>query len=177
MGEAPASGSTPIAAAALRELEYWWYVLALIVAYIVPSIVESIPISINRMIAGAYGPPRALLWSRYPRAVDRRGGPPAARYEPPRVVDPVAGDLHCLAFAMGGAVMMTGGWGRGSAPAGIFLLIGAICAIVLLVSNLPGTPGDNRYGPNPYGSQGTAAAAWNSIRLTGRDALPSAVHR
>ena len=41
----------------------------------------------------------------------------------------------------------------------IFLMIGAIGAIVLLVFYcLPGTPGDNRYGPNPYGSQGTAAA-------------------
>lgn len=41
---------------------------------------------------------------------------------------------------------------------GIFTLIGLICAIVLLVFYcLPGTPGPNRFGPDPMGSTGDLA--------------------
>jgi uncharacterized membrane protein YhaH (DUF805 family) len=61
------------------------------------------------------------------------------------------------AAAGGSAVGMMAGAGI----AGIFLLIGFICALVLLVFMvLPSTPGDNRYGPNPYGegASGTIAA-------------------
>ena len=56
---------------------------------------------------------------------------------------------------MGGGGSMTG-----LGMAGIFLLIGAVCALVLLVFMvLPGTPGDNRYGPNPYGQGGGSTVA------------------
>ena len=132
--------------------------LAIIVAYIVLSIVESI-IGINRMIAGAYGPLTALLWlaTLVPSiavAVRRLHDTNRSGWWLLLPIIP-----YCLAFALGGAAMMTGGLGAGLGTAGIFLMIGAIGAIVLLVFYcLPGTPGDNRYGPNPYGSQGTAAA-------------------
>jgi uncharacterized membrane protein YhaH (DUF805 family) len=138
--------------------EYWWYVLALIVAYIVLSVVESI-LGINRMIAGAYGPLTALLWLG--TLVPSIAAGVRRLHDTNRsgwwILLPVV--PYCLAFALGGAAMMTGGLGAGLGTAGIFLLIGFVCAIVLLVFYcLPGTPGDNRYGPNPYGSQGTPAA-------------------
>src|SRR4051794_26970709 len=41
--------------------EYWWYVLAVVVAFIVLGIIESI-LGINHMIFYAYGPLRALFW-------------------------------------------------------------------------------------------------------------------
>ena len=41
--------------------EYWWFVLALIVCYIVISIIESV-IGLNRMVMGVYGPLMILLW-------------------------------------------------------------------------------------------------------------------
>jgi uncharacterized membrane protein YhaH (DUF805 family) len=59
-------------------------------------------------------------------------------------------------MASGSAVGLTAGLGI----AGIFMFIGFVCAIVLLVFMvLPGTPGDNRYGPNPLGDAGPAIAA------------------
>ena len=105
--------------------EYWWYVLALIVAYIVLSIVESI-LSINRMIAGAYGPLTALLWlaTLVPSiavAVRRLHDTNRTGWW---ILLPVV--PYGLAFAMGGAAMMTGGMRAGLGTAGIFLLIGLI---------------------------------------------------
>ena len=41
--------------------EYWWFVLAIIVAYVVISIVESL-LGTNHMIMGIYGPLAVLLW-------------------------------------------------------------------------------------------------------------------
>jgi uncharacterized membrane protein YhaH (DUF805 family) len=62
---------------------------------------------------------------------------------------------YCLAILLGGAALMGGpatgsamGVGAGMGIAAIFMLIGLACAIALLVFYcLPGTPGDNRYGP------------------------------
>jgi uncharacterized membrane protein YhaH (DUF805 family) len=55
---------------------------------------------------------------------------------------------------------MAGGLGAGLGIAALFLFVGFICAIVLLVFMvLPGTPGENRYGPNPYGDGSGAAVA------------------
>ena len=145
--------------------EYWWFFLALIVAYIVISIIESI-LGINRMVGGVYGPITALLLLgtlvpsiavgvRRLHDTNRSGW---------WILMPLV--PYCLAFVLGGAAMMGGAatgnpasMGAGMGIAGIFLLIGAVCALVLLIFYcLPGTPGDNSYGPNPYGG-GTAAAA------------------
>ena len=138
--------------------EYWWFVLAIFIVFIVASIVESI-LGINQMVFGVYGPMTVLLWLatlvpsiavgvRRLLVTNRRGW---------WILLPVV--PYCIAFALGGAAM-AGGSMAGAGVAGIFLLIGVACAIALLVFMvLPGTPGDNRYGPNPYGAGGTAAAA------------------
>ena len=41
--------------------EYWWFVLAIIVCYVIINIIESL-IGINRMVLGIYGPLMVLLW-------------------------------------------------------------------------------------------------------------------
>ena len=142
--------------------EYWWFVLAIIVAYIVISIVESI-IGINRMVAGVYGPITVLLMLgtlvpsiavgvRRLHDTNRSGW---------WILLPIV--PYILGMALGGAAMVGAasagsamGLGAGMGIASVFLLIGVACAIALLVFYcLPGTVGDNRYGPDPYG--GSAA--------------------
>ena len=146
--------------------EYWWYVLALIVAFIVVGIVESI-LGIHHMIAYSYGPLSALLWlativpslavgARRLHDTHRSGWWLLMPLIP-----------YCLAIVLGGAAMMAGaaagggaGMMAGAGIAGIFALIGMICALVLLFFMVqPSMPGDNRYGPNPYGETGPAIAA------------------
>ena len=57
-----------------------------------------------------------------------------------------------------GASGSSAGMMAGAGIAWLFLAIGAVGWIVLLVFYcLPGTPGDNRYGPNPYGTSAVAA--------------------
>jgi uncharacterized membrane protein YhaH (DUF805 family) len=145
--------------------EYWWFVLAMIVAYVVLSIVESI-LGIKHIIFGLYGPLSALLWLativpsiavgiRRLHDTDRSGW---------WILLPIV--PYCLGFILGGAAMMGAASGSpagmmaGAGIAGLFLIIGMICAILLLVFMvLPGTPGDNRYGPNPYGEGGGTPVA------------------
>jgi uncharacterized membrane protein YhaH (DUF805 family) len=137
--------------------EYWWFVLGLIVTYIVISIVESI-LGINRMIGGVYGPLMVLLWLativpqisvgvRRLHDTNRSGWWLLLPLIP-----------YCLAFILGGSAMLSGSI-TGLGVAGIFLMIGAVCAIVLLVFMiLPGTPGDNRYGPVSGGAASAVTA-------------------
>jgi uncharacterized membrane protein YhaH (DUF805 family) len=140
--------------------EYWWFVLALIVAFIIVSIIESI-VSINHMILGVYGPLSALLWVgtlvpsiavgvRRLHDTNRTGW---------WILLPII--PYCLALVLGGAALMGGGGSMaGAGIAAIFLLIGGILALVLIVFLvLPSTPGDNRYGPNPYGEGASAVPA------------------
>ena len=139
--------------------EYWWFFLAIIVAYLVISIVESI-VGINKMVFGVYGPLAALLWLatlvpslavgvRRLHDTNRSGW---------LILLPIV--PYILAFALGGPALMAGGLGAGLGIAMLFMLVGFICAIVLLVFMvLPSTPGDNRYGPNPYGEGGSVVHA------------------
>jgi uncharacterized membrane protein YhaH (DUF805 family) len=146
--------------------EYWWFFLAVIIAYIVVSIIEGI-LGINRMVAGVYGPITTLLMLgtlvpsiavgvRRLHDTNRSGWWLLLPLVP-----------YALGMVLGGAAMVGGaatgsavGMGAGLGIAWICMMIGAVGAIVLLVFYcLPGTPGDNRYGPNPYGAAGTAAAA------------------
>jgi len=134
--------------------EYWWFVLALVIAFIVVGIVESI-IGINHMILYSYGPLRALLWLatvvpsiavgvRRLHDTDRSGWWMLLPIVP-----------YTLAMVLGGAAMMGGaatgsgmGMMAGLGIAGIFAFIGMVAGLALLVFMvLPGTPGDNRYGP------------------------------
>jgi len=126
--------------------EYWWFVLALFVAYIVVSIVESI-LGINHMVMGVYGPLAVLLWLgtlvpqiavsiRRLHDTDRSGW---------WLLLPVV--PYVIAGALAGPAILSGNM-AGLGLAGIFLMVGAVCAVVLLVFMiLAGTPGDNRYGP------------------------------
>ena len=147
--------------------EYWWYVLALLVANVVLGILEGI-VGIHHMIFGMYGPLTALLFlgtivpslavgARRLHDTDRTGW---------WLLMPIV--PYVLAFVLGGAAMVGGaaaGVGAGAGAmaglglAAIFLFLGFICAIVLLVFMvLPGTPGDNRYGPNPLSESAATTA-------------------
>jgi uncharacterized membrane protein YhaH (DUF805 family) len=137
-----------------------------IIAYVIVSIIESI-LGINRMVAGIYGPLTVLLMLgtfipsiavgvRRLHDTNRSGWWLLLPLVP-----------YCLAMVLGGAAMVgaarggsSAGMMAGAGIAGIFMLVGAVGAVVLLIFYcMPGTPGDNRYGPNPYGAGGTAAAA------------------
>jgi uncharacterized membrane protein YhaH (DUF805 family) len=145
--------------------EYWWYALALFIANIVLSIIEGI-VGIHHMILGLYGPLTSLLFlativpslavgARRLHDTNRTGW---------WLLMPIV--PYVLAFVLGGAAMMGGAAAAGGAGAlaglgvaAVFLLLGAICAIVLLVFFvLPGTPGENRYGPNPLGESAATTA-------------------
>jgi uncharacterized membrane protein YhaH (DUF805 family) len=144
--------------------EYWWYVLAIIVLSIVARIIDNI---LGMNVVGAYGPlslivmlgllvPNLAVSVRRLHDTNRSGW---------WILLPII--PYCAAFLFGGAAMMgaasgsSAGMMAGAGLAGIFLLIGFVCAIVLLVFMcLPSTPGENRYGPNPYGEgEGSTVAA------------------
>lgn len=146
--------------------EFWWYCLALVVAYILLSIVESI-IGVRGMILGAYGPLTCMLWLativpsiavgvRRLHDINRTGWLVLAPFVP-WILAVVFGGTAMLGAAAGsGAGMMAG-----AGIAAIFMMMALLIEIVLVVLwVLPGTPGDNRYGPDPYGegSGGTVAA-------------------
>jgi uncharacterized membrane protein YhaH (DUF805 family) len=145
--------------------EYWWFFLAVVIAMIVVGIIESI-LGLKGMVLGLYGPLTLLLWLavivpniavgvRRLHDTNRSGW---------WILLPLI--PYALGMVLGGAAVMSAAAGSsagmmaGAGIAGIFFLIGAVCAIVLLVFMvLPGTPGDNRYGPNPYGEGGGTPVA------------------
>jgi len=133
--------------------EYWWFVLAMVIVFVVLSIVESI-VGLNKMILGVYGPLTVLLWLavlvpslsvgvRRLHDTDRSGW-----WLLLMVPYGVAVVLMLRSMSAAAAAGTMPGFGA----AGILMLIGFACLITLLVFYcLAGTPGDNRYGPNPYG--------------------------
>ena len=144
--------------------EFWWYILGVIIVSIVARIIDDL---IGMTLVGPYGPlslilavgllvPNIAVGVRRLHDTNRSGWWLLLPFVP-----------YCLAFVLGGAAMMGGAaTGSGAAAmagagiAGFFLIIGLVCAIVILVFYcLPGTPGDNRFGPNPYGEGGAAVAA------------------
>jgi uncharacterized membrane protein YhaH (DUF805 family) len=137
--------------------EFWWYVLAVVILSIIARIIDSL---IGMTLVGSYGllslivalgllVPNIAVGVRRLHDTNRSGW---------WLLLPIV--PYCLAFVLGGAAMMGGaamgsgaGAMAGAGIAGIFALIGMVCAIVVLVFYcLPGTLGDNRYGPNPYGA-------------------------
>jgi uncharacterized membrane protein YhaH (DUF805 family) len=136
--------------------EYWWFFLATIIAYFVVMIVESI-VGLDATV-GPYGPLSVLLMLallvpslavtlRRLHDTDRTGWWILIAVVPYFIVGVMAG-----AAAAGGS---TGGL----AAAGLLGLVALAGAIVLLVFMvLPGTKGDNRYGPDPYASDTGAVA-------------------
>jgi uncharacterized membrane protein YhaH (DUF805 family) len=139
--------------------EYWWYVLALVIASVVVRIVEGI-FGVSHMLFYTYGPLSALLWlativpslavgTRRLHDTDRSG------WWLLICVVPYA--LMVLAGVMavmgGGLLAVCGMMGL----IGFVALIGACVLIYFMV--LPGSPGQNRYGPPPAGETGTAVPA------------------
>jgi len=129
--------------------EYWWFVLAIIVCYVIINIIESL-IGINRMVLGIYGPLMVLLWlaTLVPQiavSVRRLHDTNRSGWWLLVVVIPYA----ILGFMMGRAA--GAGNASGLAAAGLFSLVALAGALVILVLMiLPGNKGDNSYGPDPY---------------------------
>jgi uncharacterized membrane protein YhaH (DUF805 family) len=138
--------------------EYRWFFLAIIVAYVVLSIVENI-VGLDGMVAGVYGPLTVLLWIatlvpqiavgvRRLHDTNRTGWWLLAPIVP-----------YAIALALAGPAILSGSM-TGLGLSGLFLLVGFVAAIVLLVFLvLPGTRGENAYGPDPLAGPATASAA------------------
>ncbi|MFL6725975.1 MAG: DUF805 domain-containing protein [Sphingomicrobium sp.] len=137
--------------------EYWWYALALIVVYIVVMIVESI-VGINKMVFGVYGPLTLLL------ALGTLVPNLAVGVRRLHDTNRSAWWLLLLVPYLISAFLMVQAMAAGSmagfGAAGLMGLVGLVCCIIFLVLMvLSGTPGDNRYGPNPYGVGPSAVPA------------------
>ena len=128
--------------------EYWWYTLALIVAYIVVTIVESL-VGLSQTV-GPYGilslvlmlatfVPSLAVSVRRLHDTNRSGWWLLIALIPYGLMA-VAG---VLALSGGGVLAFAAMLGLIS----IVALIGAVVLLVFMV--LPGTPGDNRFGPPP----------------------------
>jgi uncharacterized membrane protein YhaH (DUF805 family) len=135
--------------------EYWWFVLANIVLYFVATIIDSL-LGLNTMIAGIYGPLTlivafGLLIPGLAAAVRRLHDTNRSGWWMLLVIVPyfIFGFLMARsASSIDPATGMPTGEGMGSmALVGLLALAGAIAMIVFLV--LPGTDGDNKYGPKP----------------------------
>ena len=138
--------------------EYWWYVLAIIIAFVVFSIVESVT-GLKGMVFGVYGPLTALLWLAtivpgiavgVRRLHDTNRSAWWYLLAVPYVLVAI---LAMMALRSGGGMAALG-------AAGLLSIVGLICAVVLLILMvLPSSPGENRYGPNPYGVDAGAVPA------------------
>ena len=136
--------------------EYWWFVLATIIAYIVVMIVDSI-LGLDGM-AGPYGllslvlmlallVPSLSVTVRRLHDTNRSGWWMLVAIIPYFIMGVLAGG----AIASGSMGALAG--------VGLISLVALAGAIVLLVFMvLPGTTGDNRFGADPYGSDAGAAA-------------------
>ena len=137
--------------------EYWWFALALIIAYVVVNIVESIT-GLKGLIMGMYGPLSALLWL----ATIVPGIAVGVRrlHDTSRSAWWLLLMVPYVLVAFSLALAIRGGGGLAALGAvGLLSIVGLICAIGLLVLMvLPSTPGENRYGPNPYGEAGVVPA-------------------
>lgn len=138
--------------------EYWWFTLALVVAYIVVSIVESI-IGIDKTV-GPYGylsvllmlgtlVPSIAVGVRRLHDTNRAGWWLLIAIVPYLIFAMAAG----AAIASGSMVALAGA----TMLLGLLAFAGGIALLVFMV--LPGTKGDNRYGADPYAGGTVAAAA------------------
>jgi uncharacterized membrane protein YhaH (DUF805 family) len=135
--------------------EYWWYTLAIIILGIVVSIIENM-VGLDNWV-GMYGPIALLLMLallvpglavtvRRLHDTDRSGWWMLIALIPYGLLAVVMG-----MSAASGSLAMVG-------LAGIVAIVALIGVIALLVFMImPGTPGDNRYGPPP--ADGAAATA------------------
>ena len=146
--------------------EFWWYVLALVVAFIVVGILERIG-GVAHMFWYTWGPLTLLL--RLATIVPSLAVTARRLHDTNRsgwwVLLPLVPE--CLAMFMAittaGAVMAGGGIGAavgGGILTGLIGLVALAGAVVLIVfCAMPGQAGDNRYGPPPATGGGTAIPA------------------
>lgn len=146
--------------------EFWWYMLALVVASVVAGILDSI-FGMSHMIFYAWGPLTLLL--RLATIVPSLAVSARRLHDTNRsgwwVLLPLIPE--CLTMVMAvmtmGAVAAGGGVGAAVGGGMLTVLIGLIAlagAIVLIVfCAMPGQPGDNRYGPPPVAGGGATVAA------------------
>ena len=136
--------------------EYWWFVLLYVVAYLVATILDSV-LGLGGMLY-TYGPitlllaltvlvPSIAVTVRRLHDTNRSGWWIMLAVIP-----------YLILGIMVGSAAANGDM-TGLATAGLFSIVALIGAIVLLVFMvLPGTKGDNRFGPDPYAG-GAASAA------------------
>lgn len=141
-----------------RRSEYWWYVLGLVVAYLVATVLDSL-LGLNRMIAGLYGPFALLvaLGTFVPSlavAVRRLHDTNRSGWWMLVVVLPY--------LALGIVIGMAAGEGDAAAAlgsAGLVALIAFAGAVLIFIFMLlDGTKGDNRFGPDPKAAERGALA-------------------
>jgi len=125
--------------------EYWWYTLAVVIAAIVVSIVENI-VGLDQMV-GPYGPLSlilmlGLLLPGLAVTVRRLHDTNRSGWWLLIVIVP-----YCIVGIVSVMAMRSGSMGT-LGTAGLLSIVALIGAIVLLIFMvLPGTPGDNSYGP------------------------------
>lgn len=133
--------------------EYWWYSLAVMILAIVVMIVENI-LGLSGTV-GPYGPlsmlmTLGLLVPGLAVSVRRLHDTNRSAWWLLLIVP------YVLSALLAGYAMASGSM-AGLGSAGLVGIIGLICVVVMLVFMvLPGTAGDNRYGPDPYGGAGGA---------------------
>jgi uncharacterized membrane protein YhaH (DUF805 family) len=139
--------------------EYWWYALALIAAFIVLRIVESI-FGIGHMLFYSYGPLSALLWlativPSIAVGVRRLHDTNHSGYWLLICLVPYALMIAAgiMAATGGGLLAMIGLMGL----IGLVALVGALVLLYFMV--IPGNAGDNEYGPPPVAGDGNAVPA------------------
>ena len=137
--------------------EYWWYVLAMVIVFIVAMIIESI-IGINKMVLGVYGPLTVIIMlaTFVPNiAVGVR-----RLHDTNRSAWWLLLLVPYLITAFLTVQAMAANSLAGLGAAGLMSIIALICAIIYIVLMcLPGTAGDNSYGPNPLGDDGAILPA------------------
>ena len=136
--------------------EYWWFYLGMIVAYLVAMTIDSL---VGIQLFGPYGLLTCLL------ALGLIAPGLAVTFR--RLHDTNRSGWWILVvvvpyFIMGIMMGMAAASGdmTGMASAGIVGLValaGAVAMLVFMV--LPGTKGDNRFGPDPYAGEAAAAVA------------------
>lgn len=144
--------------------EFWWYVLALCIAFVVVRIVEGI-LGISHMFWYAWGPLTLLLrlativpsLAVAVRRLHDTNRPGWWVLLPliPECIAMVLAIMTVGAVAAGGGVAAAVGGGALTMLVGFVAFVGFIVLIVFCA--LPGTPGDNQYGPPP--STGAEAVA------------------
>jgi uncharacterized membrane protein YhaH (DUF805 family) len=135
--------------------EYWWFVLAIAIVALLISVIEGV-LGLGSMF-GPYGPvtllfmlalivPNIAVSVRRLHDTNRSGW--WLLLMVPYVITAV---LTVQAMASGNMAAL--------GAAGLIGIVALVCAVVLLVFMiLPGTAGENRYGPNPYTMEATAAS-------------------